>query len=157
MKAIETRSVEETKSFAKKLALELRALGGPPIFVGLSGDLGAGKTAFVQGFVEALQTDTEIAVTSPTFSIVQAYATVPPVTHMDLYRLGSLEDLEAIGYRDHYFSPGVTLVEWCARVPEALPDERIEISLAVKDEDVREIRASALGARFSQLVERVLA
>ncbi len=156
MKTIETRSVEETKAFAKKLALELRALGGGPIFVGLSGDLGAGKTAFVQGFVEALETDTEIAVTSPTFSIVQAYETDPPVTHMDLYRLGTLEDLEAIGYRDHYFAPGVTLVEWCARVAEALPEERIEINLAVKASDVREIRASALGARFVELVERVL-
>lgn len=160
------RSLEETRAFAQKLAEAVRAFLSSPesredgttsVLIGLSGDLGAGKTAFVQGFVAALDPDAEIAVTSPTFSIVQIYETDPPVTHMDLYRLGSLEELEAIGYRDLYFAPGVTLVEWCARVPEALPPERIEIGLAVMPSDVREIRLRAYGARLSNLVERVLA
>jgi tRNA threonylcarbamoyl adenosine modification protein YjeE len=150
-------SVEETRALAGKLASEVRALGSASVLIGLSGDLGAGKTAFVQGFVAALDPEPEIAVTSPTFSIVQIYDTSPPVTHMDLYRLGSIEELEAIGYREHYFAPGVTLVEWCTRVPEALPAEWIEISLAVLPSDVREIRLRAHGARFQALIERVLA
>jgi tRNA threonylcarbamoyladenosine biosynthesis protein TsaE len=151
-----SHSLEETRALAGRLAAEVRAEHASSIFIGLTGDLGAGKTAFVQGFVAALDPGAEIAVTSPTFSIVQIYDTEPPVTHMDLYRLGSIEELEAIGYRDHYFSRGVTLVEWCARVPEALPAEWIEISLAVLPSDVREIGLRAHGARFQALIERVL-
>jgi tRNA threonylcarbamoyl adenosine modification protein YjeE len=137
------------------LARAVRDFGPTSVFIGLDGDLGAGKTAFVQGFVSALDRGSGIAVTSPTFSIVQAYETEPPVTHMDLYRLGSIDDLEAIGYRDAYFAPGVTLVEWSARVPEALPAERIQIGLAVMPSDVREIHIRPLGARLDDLIERV--
>lgn len=160
--AVLSRSLEETRALAGKLAVEVSKVlvepeGPESIFIGLTGDLGAGKTAFVQGFVAALDPSSEIAVTSPTFSIVQTYDTTPPVTHMDLYRLSSLDDLEAIGYRDHYFASGVTVVEWCARVPDALPAEWIEIGLAVMPSDVREMRFRAHGARLQALIERVLA
>lgn len=160
-RVVELRTLEQTESVAGRLARAARALlagpGAPPgLFIGLSGDLGAGKTAFVQGFVAALDPETDHGVTSPTFAIVQTYETSPPVTHMDLYRLSTLDDLEAIGYRDHYFGSGVTLVEWVARVPEAIPEEWIEIHLAVKPSDVREMRVRSHGERLGVWVERAL-
>jgi tRNA threonylcarbamoyladenosine biosynthesis protein TsaE len=155
-------SLAETRALAGGLAgplhTHLVAQGAEVnVLVGLDGELGAGKTAFVQGFVAALDPDVEHDVTSPTFAIVQVYETDPPVTHMDLYRLGALEDLEAIGYRDLYFAPGVTLVEWISRVPEAIPVEWIEIRLAVRMSDVREIRVRAHGARLAEIVEKLVA
>lgn len=160
-----TRSVGETREIAGRLAVAARGLLAPDapggiglesLLIGLEGEIGAGKTAFVQGFVHALSPELDPFVTSPTFSIVQTYETTPPVTHMDLYRLRDLEELEAIGYRDHYFAPGVTLVEWISRAPEAIPDEWIEIHLAVGPSDVREMRVHPHGASLEGFVERVL-
>lgn len=154
-------SLARTHELAGRIALrvkaELQRPGGlRSILIGLSGDLGAGKTAFVQGFVRALAPGTEHWVTSPTFAVVQTYETEPPATHIDLYRLGALEDLEAIGYRDHYFAPGVTLVEWITRVPEALPLEWLEIRLAVLPSDVRDIRIRTHGERLQPLIDGLL-
>ena len=76
---------------------------------------------------------------------------------MDLYRLSTLADLDAIGYRDLYFAAGVTLVEWIDRVAEAIPAEWIEIELAVLPSDVREICVRPHGADLSRVVEQALA
>ena len=133
-----------------------RASQGEGLFVGLSGPLGAGKTTFVQGVVAALAPDADLYVSSPTYAIVQAYETTPPVVHMDLFRIDGLDELEAIGYRDHYFGKVLTLVEWFDRVPEALPPEWIEIQLAREASDVRFISVRSHGKRLSALAQEVL-
>ena len=112
--------------------LGLRLVGGS--FVGLDGTLGAGKTVFVQGLALGLGIPAEVRVNSPTYAYVNEYRQGRlPLIHMDLYRIDSLDDLEAIGYRDLYESEGVCAVEWAGRIPEALPraarrtDVRIEV------------------------------
>ena len=150
----------ETAAQTQAFAAELARIGAPlaaeaGIFVGLRGDLGAGKTTFVQGLVGALPGGRDLYVTSPTYALVQPYPTAPPVTHMDLYRLGSLDELELIGYRDHYFGPGFTLVEWVDRVPEAVPREWMDIELAVTADDAREIRVRAQGERLERMLREV--
>jgi tRNA threonylcarbamoyladenosine biosynthesis protein TsaE len=155
-RAILAATLEATQSLAGRLARASKA-GPPSILVGLIGELGAGKTAFVQAFVGALAPGEEHFVTSPTFAIVQEYRTLPPVTHMDLYRLSSLDELEAIGYRDLYFAPGVTLVEWIDRIPGAIPQDWLEIRLAVLPSDMREIRVVAHGLELELLVGQALA
>lgn len=145
----------ETQQWAAALAIrlaELAAARAEGVLIGLTGDLGAGKTTFVQGFVEGLPGGRGLYVTSPTFAIVQQYGTVPPVRHLDLYRISTLAELEAIGYRDLYFSPGFTLVEWIERVPAALPAEWMEIRLAVDPSDVREIDVHLHGGAFAKSV-----
>ncbi len=149
-----TGSLDDTIDLARRLAGAVR--DRPSTLIGLSGDLGAGKTTFVQAFVKALAPDEEHFVTSPTFAIVQSYETEPPVTHMDLYRLSTLADLEAIGYRDHYFASGVTLVEWSDRVPEALPLEWIDVHFTVLPSDMRAIRVRGHGDRLERLVNEAL-
>lgn len=152
----QTASAEQTQAFAARLA----RLGAPVaaeegLFVGLRGDLGAGKTTFVQGLVAALPGGADLYVTSPTYALVQPYPTTPPVTHMDLYRLASLDELELIGYRDHYFGPGFTVVEWVDRVPEAVPRAWMDIELAATADDAREIRVCARGERLERLLQDV--
>jgi tRNA threonylcarbamoyladenosine biosynthesis protein TsaE len=102
-------SPEETERIAARLAGRLR----PGDVVIVSGELGTGKTTFVRGACRALGvTD---PVTSPTFTIGQRYAGPVPVSHLDLYRLGSLEGEEP-GLIDDYLTPdAVSFIEW----PEA--------------------------------------
>jgi tRNA threonylcarbamoyl adenosine modification protein YjeE len=143
------RDALDTKAFGAALgraaAEGLVATSRAGLVIGLVGDLGAGKTTLTQGLVAGLPGGDERMVTSPTFSLVHRYPTTPPVTHLDLYRLGSLEALESIGYRELYFGVGLVLVEWIDQVPEAVPPEWLEIHLAVGPADVREFRLRAHG------------
>lgn len=148
--------VEETEAIAAEVAIRLAdaiergELEG--VLIGLSGQLGAGKTAFVRGFVAALDPERARDVSSPTYSVVQSYEGSPPVRHLDLYRLASRADLEAIGWRDLYFAPGLTLVEWIENVPEVIPPEWVEIRLAIGPSGVREIELHAHGARLRSVL-----
>ena len=131
--------------------------GGASVVVGLIGPLGAGKTTFVQGVVAALDPSGDHYVTSPTYAIAQTYDTHPRVTHLDLYRLGSLEELESIGYRELFYGAGgVAFVEWIDKVPEAVPDEWIEIQLAPQGQDVRLISIRPHGQRLLAISQGVL-
>lgn len=107
-------SLEETWCIAADLA---RCLA-PGDVVGFIGELGAGKTSFVQGLAAALGVNTnEERVLSPTFTIFKIYETGRlPLYHFDLYRIASLSELEAIGYEEFWWGQGITLVEWFDRV-----------------------------------------
>lgn len=111
------------------------------VFVALDGALGAGKTAFVRGFVAGLGAERERLVSSPTYAIVHVYPGDPEVRHVDLYRVETAADLDAIGWRDVSTDPGVALVEWSSRATGVLPSARIEIRLAAPAEGVREMHA----------------
>ncbi|MCA9553004.1 MAG: tRNA (adenosine(37)-N6)-threonylcarbamoyltransferase complex ATPase subunit type 1 TsaE [Myxococcales bacterium] len=150
---VHTATPDETQALAARLALAL-AERGAGVVVGLLGGLGAGKTTFVQGFVRVLPGGQDLYVTSPTYALAQTYPTQPPVTHMDLYRLGSLDDLEMIGYRDLYFGGGITLVEWIDRVPEALPRERVEVRLSESPDGGRDVRVEGFGAGLDEWVKK---
>ncbi|CAN0568522.1 unnamed protein product [Laminaria digitata] len=148
------KDAEQTQAFAAELGQRLAPLArqGPGVTIALLGGLGAGKTTFAQGLVAALPGGADLYVTSPTYALAQSYDTDPPVTHMDLYRLGSLDELEMIGYRDLYFDRGIAVVEWADRVPEALPAERIEVHLSASSESVRDLKLVVLGARLEPLL-----
>ena len=117
---------EATREAGRRLGARL----GPRSFVGLDGPLGAGKTVFAQGVALGLGVPPDVRVASPTYAYVHEYRQGRlPLIHMDLYRLETLDDLEAIGYREMYDSPGVCVVEWSQRVPEALPCQRTEVRI----------------------------
>lgn len=121
----------------------------------LSGEMGAGKTHFAQAFIQSWAQDPELYVPSPTYAIAHLYETDPPIAHLDLFRIGSLDELEAIGYRDLYFSNSVALIEWADRIPEALPKSRIEIQITVTPSEARIIRARLHGDRLGSLLSRI--
>lgn len=89
--------------------------------------------------------------TSPTYALIHAYPTDPPVAHLDLYRLDSEEALWSIGYRDLLASPGLVLVEWIDRVPGALPAEGLLLDLQVAADDTRLVTVEAHGPRVAGL------
>ncbi len=110
-----THSPEETRALGGRLADALR--GGE--VVAFTGDLGAGKTAFVSGMAEAL--GVEDRVTSPTFTIVNEYEGGRlPLFHFDMYRLESSDELFDIGWEDYLSRGGVCAVEWSEKVHDAL-------------------------------------
>ena len=109
-------SVEETWALARELAKELKSGD----VVCLEGDLGAGKTTFVQGLAAALGVPGRV--TSPTFCIVQEHQS-PSVllVHMDLYRLHGEEDVEAIGWEDYLARGAIFVIEWPERAGSLIP------------------------------------
>ncbi|QDG54601.1 tRNA (adenosine(37)-N6)-threonylcarbamoyltransferase complex ATPase subunit type 1 TsaE [Persicimonas caeni] len=115
---------EVTRRLGRALAQSLDA----GAFVGLIGNLGAGKTTLVQSLVRTLAPDAEA--TSPTYTLLNEYETDPPVVHVDLYRLETYDELESIGYWDYAESGfAITCVEWLDRIPEAWPREGLILEM----------------------------
>ena len=105
----------------------------------LTGDLGAGKTQFVKGFVAGLESVAEV--TSPTFVLVHEYEDGRlPVYHFDFYRLDNREAVLRIGFDDYVFGEGVSLIEWADRYPDLIPKEAKWLSFELKGENSRVIR-----------------
>lgn len=143
----ETTSPEMTKQLAATLAPHLRA--GDVIV--LTGDLGAGKTQFVQGVAAGLGIRAQV--TSPTFNILLTYPNgALPLYHFDLYRLDSENQLEDIGYYETLDGNGASFIEWGEKFPEALPYSYMEVSIRQNAERSRFIAAHAYGERSRRLL-----
>ena len=141
-----TSSVEETQACAAALVGVLDA----GAVVTLDGDLGAGKTHFTQGLAAAL--GVAQAVASPTFNLVVEYTDGRlPLYHFDLYRLDSPCQLEDLAFYEYVEGDGVSCIEWASKFPEEMPEDRLEVYLAVEGENVRAIRACAHGSAESML------
>jgi len=132
-------SAEETRAIAKTLATSLRA--GDVVM--LSGDLGAGKTCFVQGVATGL--GVRAHVTSPSFVLVREYPGTIRVIHVDVYRLSSLEELVDLGYEEILARDAITFVEWGDVVRGLLPDDRLEVEIETLDDETRRIVVRASG------------
>lgn len=159
-RVFQAESVVETQRVAAKLARAMARTWAetkptPRLVAGLVGELGAGKTTFVQGFIAALRNGAQVRVTSPTFALVHQYPTSPPVHHFDLYRLSGADALDEIGFHGDAFFDGITLVEWIRQVPEAIPDAwiEIEITLAPQPTGARQLRLCAYGEPVTAVLE----
>ncbi len=128
MKIIRTTANEiETQSFAKQLS----DLFGKKAFYALRGDLGAGKTCFVQGLAAAI--GIKAAVCSPTFTIANEYIGENGLRliHVDLYRLSGPAELESIGWDDYLDSGDAMAIEWPERAGDELPDRTITVEFMI--------------------------
>lgn len=134
-RATRTNSVQGTMALAAALAGEVR----PGDVIALEGDLGAGKTQFVRGLVQGLGGNGR-AVSSPTFVLMNIYDTPRmKVYHLDAYRVGGEEDLEAIGFSELLEQGGVVVVEWWQRVAGLLPEKKWLVKIVSVSPRVREI------------------
>jgi len=105
----------------------------------LAGDLGAGKTQFVKGFVAGLGSSAEV--TSPTFVLVHEYGDGRlPVYHFDFYRLEQSDAVLRLGFDEYVFGDGVSLIEWADRYPDLIPQGAKWLSFALEGESGRVIR-----------------
>ncbi len=127
MKVYDSYSYEDTARIAAEFAAVLK--GGE--FIAMYGDLGAGKTAFVQGLAKALGITRHV--TSPTFTIVNEYEGRLPLYHFDVYRIASPDEMYEIGYEDYIKSDGVCVVEWAELIEELFPEDYIKLSIRKDD------------------------
>ena len=128
-----------TERFGRRLAALLR----PGLIVALDGDLGAGKTRLVRAVAEARGVPPE-EIASPTFTLVREYGGVPPLFHLDVYRLSGPGEFLDLGVEE-LFEEGVTLIEWAGKVATVLPEDRLSIRLTATDETGRDVEVSAGG------------
>lgn len=137
-----SHSSQETMDFASNLASKLK-IGDVVV---LSGELGAGKTKFTEGFLKYFGLDSEIS--SPTFTIVNEYKKDNiKIYHFDVYRLADSSEFYAIG-GEEYFSSGICLIEWGELIEDALPNNYIKIHFEkdLNDENIRYITLENLGS-----------
>ena len=120
----ESFSAEETFAIGKELAAQAK----PGEVYCLYGDLGCGKTVFSQGFGAGLGVKEPIS--SPTFTILKEYDEGRmPFYHFDVYRIGSDDEMDEIGYEDCFYGEGVCLIEWAELIEEILPEHVIAVTI----------------------------
>lgn len=124
MQEKETFSPEETFQIGVSLGERSR----PGEVYTLIGDLGTGKTVLTQGIAKGLRIEEPVC--SPTFTIVQVYEEGRmPLYHFDVYRIGSIEEMEEIGYEDYFYGQGLTMIEWADMIEDILPEHYKEIRI----------------------------
>lgn len=139
---------EDTRAVGEALAPLLR----PRDAVALTGELGAGKTVFVQGVARGL--GIEEPVVSPTFTLIKEYTGRLDVAHVDVYRLDRVQDVVDLGLEELGEGEDVLLVEWGDAVEGLLPPDRLRVELTVEDpsgaSDTRRLVVEGLGAGWAE-------
>lgn len=142
-----SNSSNDTMQFAYNLASKLQ---NSDIIV-LTGELGAGKTKFTEGFLQYFGMQDEIS--SPTFNIVNEYKKDNTnIYHFDVYRLENSDEFYAIG-GEEYFNTGICIIEWGEIIEDALPQDYIKITFSKDDkaENVRNLNIQTFGTKYDNL------
>lgn len=147
---ITSRSAEETRILGASLAPVLL----PGDVISLNGDLGAGKTVFVQGLSAALGVATRV--TSPAFTIVHEYEARWPIVHIDVYRLNSYQEVLDLGFEELIDPGAILVVEWGEAVAPLLPRRYLEIEIRQpKDPEAEELRDIVFRPRGPEWVRKL--
>jgi tRNA threonylcarbamoyladenosine biosynthesis protein TsaE len=144
-------SPEETRGVGRAVASVL----GAGDVVSLTGDLGAGKTTFVQGAAAGL--GIEQPVLSPTFTLVHEYQATHPVFHLDVYRLDRLQEVLDLGFEEMLDRGGVMFIEWGDVIEALLPESYLQVELSLRDdeEERRDITVSGRGRSWAERWDRL--
>lgn len=143
----EVHSLEETN----QLGIRLANLLEPGDNLTFEGDLGAGKTTFIQALAKGLGISR--TVNSPTFTIMKQYEGKLPLNHLDVYRLENSD--EDLGWDEIFYGDAVTVIEWAHLIEENLPDERLDIEIQRIDENKRKFIFRPIGKRYERLCEEL--
>jgi len=138
---IMTHSVDETRILGQKIG----TLINQPLVIALIGDLGSGKTAFVQGLAKGLQVPDGYYITSPTFTLVNEYPGRCPLVHVDLYRLERINDLEDIGLDEMLHGQAVIAIEWADKLLDGLPADRLTVTMEIVEDNSRTLSLDGTG------------
>jgi tRNA threonylcarbamoyladenosine biosynthesis protein TsaE len=147
-------SVEQTHTIAAHLAdVCYQACADKGVLITLEGQLGAGKTAFSQGFIQSLSPNARVR--SPTFSLIESYPLdTCSIHHLDLYRLIDPEELEYLGLRDLFWH-NICLIEWASHGTGWLPQADLALELKINGDD-RAISCRAETETGIRLLEQVI-
>ena len=147
-----TSSPAATSSLGRKIGEHLRAGS----IIALTGELGCGKTLLTRGICAGLGVPVR-QVNSPTFVLVNEYRGRLPVFHMDLYRLGSIDDGFEIGIMDYLSraASGVMIIEWAEKITAVLPDDCLNVKFDILSARKRHIEFTASGDKFKDLFKEL--
>ncbi|MCK4768056.1 MAG: tRNA (adenosine(37)-N6)-threonylcarbamoyltransferase complex ATPase subunit type 1 TsaE [Desulfobacula sp.] len=152
MKIIESKSSKQTLKLGEAVGKEITQ----GICIALKGELGAGKTTFAQGLAKGLGVSEKYYITSPTFNIINEYpAGVFTLCHLDLYRLGSADELEGIGFDDLIDDTHIVVVEWPEILKRISFEFDIEINFKFDAQYNRIISIVASGQPGSNLLSKL--
>ncbi len=135
---VTSRSPQETEAIGEHIARSLTR----GAVLGLSGELGAGKTCFVRGVARAL--GVRGPVLSPTFTLINEYRGELPVYHVDAYRTGGSAEVDDLGLDEYFDGEGVTLVEWADKLASRLPSRAIWVDITGAGDEPRLITVRGL-------------
>jgi tRNA threonylcarbamoyladenosine biosynthesis protein TsaE len=144
-----SNSLQDTELLAAALA----TASTPGMVIGLDGDLGAGKTAFSQGFARHL--GVKGIVNSPTFTIIKEYEGRLPLYHMDVYRI-SLQEADELGLDEYFFGQGICLVEWSSIITDLMPPRHMHIYMETVGPDERMITVTGVGEPYGELCRKLI-
>lgn len=147
-----TTSPRQTRRLGRLVGQMLQ----PGTLIRLIGDLGSGKTCFVQGLAGGLKVPQAYDITSPTYTLINEYPGRVPFYHIDLYRIHSETDAEAIGLWDMLDPAAVVAVEWADRLPESLwPADALTIRIKARDDDSRSMTLIGGGLKMTNLIKKI--
>ena len=149
---ITTYSPEETRLLGEIIGQNI----DQKMTISLSGDLGAGKTVFVQGLAKGLEVPSDYTITSPTYTLVNEYPGRLKLFHADLYRISSgisgTAELFNIGFDEFYESNGVIVVEWADRLPPGELAKDLALSITTLDDWTRKFSLIFYGLQKPNLI-----
>jgi tRNA threonylcarbamoyladenosine biosynthesis protein TsaE len=150
--SVTSRSVEETRIIGASLAPVLL----PGDVLSLTGDLGAGKTAFVQGLAAA--SGVQERVTSPSFTIVHQYDGRYPLVHLDVYRLDSFQEVLDLGFEEFLDQRSIVAIEWGEAISPLLPRRHLEVEIRrAEDVEAEEERHIVFRPRGPEWIRKIQA
>jgi len=144
-----SKSPEETKKLGEDIGKLVRAGD----LLAFYGELGAGKTCFIQGISQQLEV--KDYVTSPSFTIINEYRGKIPIYHFDLFRLNNAEEILELGYKEYFYGEGLTVIEWAEKIEEYLPKEHLKIDIKFEDHYKRTITFIPQGDRFEKILKEL--
>ena len=146
-----THSVKETKKLGERIGARLTG----NIVLALTGDLGSGKTSFVQGLARGLEVPNDYYITSPSYTLINQYPGRHPLFHVDLYRLEDPMDFEDIGLYDILDEDYVVVIEWADKIGRELLPDHVAIKFEISGDTSRKICLSAHGVKAVNLLKEV--
>lgn len=138
------RVISNSPERTREIAAHIGRLAQPHLLVALSGDLGSGKTCFVQGLARGLQVAEGTYVTSPSYTLIHSYPGRLTLHHVDLYRLSG-GDIDDIGLIDLMDEPAVTAIEWSQQLADDMPEQHLAVDIQRLDDTSRRLDMTAYG------------
>ncbi len=149
---ITTRSVDETKNLGKIIGTAVT----DGTVLALTGDLGSGKTSFVQGLARGLEVPDDYYITSPSYTLINEYPGRYPLFHVDLYRISDPMDIEDIGLYEILHNSGIVAIEWADRIDQKLLPDSINMHFELTGDKTRNIRITAYDVKNEDLLKNIL-
>ena len=144
-------SLTETQSLGETIGRKL----GSKFIICLSGELGSGKTSFVQGLARGLDVPENYYITSPTYSIIHEYPGRVPLFHIDLYRIRGKDEIFETGLYEMLDRFGIFAIEWPDLLVNDLPADYTAIHFQIKNDDTRKISIMAHGETAEDLIREL--